>query len=246
MAKDKPLKLNPDGTPFEAFTVWLGKRVKRCQSKKKNGDFKGYQCEKAAVSETDYCTSHGSGTKKRVKNGSRKPVETGRPITTGEYSEHFRVVNLLEALEQDIPYLGKDLAKELMLARLATAKVLELEPSVTIVKASLEQYIQSGQLDYDDAMNAAKAIFRLDNYMLRIQEMALNTAKVAKAMADIENSNAQTRALEEFKKYTGVLKNAMRDTLEPHQHEAIWQRIQDDLKKIKVVLPKNPKNELKN
>jgi hypothetical protein len=229
---------NPhDSQNLEAYLIGPNKgKTARCQVRKKDGN----QCNQPARRGFAVCKSHGAGTAKRVKNGSRQPINTGRPIETGEYSSRFRVVNLLEALESDIPYLGKNLNKELMLARLATAKVLELEPSVTIIKANLENHLPSGQLDYDQAMNAAKAIFRLDNYMLRIQEMALNIAKIAKAMADIENSSAQTKALDEFRKYAAVLKNALRETLDYEQHEAIWQRIQDDLKKIKVTIPKEP------
>jgi flagellar basal body-associated protein FliL len=210
-----------------------GEKMRRCQAKSKQT---GKQCKKPAVRGSSVCTSHGAGTRKRVKEGTKKPP--GRPPITYEYSEHYRGMDLLEALQHPIVTKGTDLSVEISLQRIITAKVMAFEPIVPRLKKEFENLLASGGLDYDQAMDAYKAILRLEGFMGRLQEMVLNIAKTSVAQATIENKHAETKALIEFKKYTAVLKNALRETLGYDQHQAVWERIQDDLKKVRVGMPK--------
>jgi hypothetical protein len=198
-----------------------GQHIPRCQALKKNGE----QCGASARKGFRVCSQHGAGTRKREEEGSRKPA--GRPPTTplGIYKREQK--DLLESLDEGVSLgeMRRDLDRELVLVRATLATFLRLEPATLAVIEMIEKAQRMGMADADTARALGKQLLDLQRYHERVQAMVLNVASVVKAMAEIDNKSAQTKALEQIGVLTLELKLILTDFLTREQYDSLFEQV---------------------
>jgi hypothetical protein len=89
----------PGGRP-KSKTPKKPPRKKKCTGHSKSRG--GLPCENWAMEGYDVCSSHGAGTKKRVREGTRQPP--GAPLKTGRYADktrHKAIADLIRQFEND-------------------------------------------------------------------------------------------------------------------------------------------------
>jgi hypothetical protein len=117
------------------------------------------------------------------------------------------------------------LDRELILVRATLATFLRLEPATLAVIEMTETAQRMGMVDADTARALGRQLLDLQRYHERVQAMVLNVASVVKAMAEVDNKSAQTKALEQIGVLTLELKLILTDFLTREQYDSLFEQV---------------------
>jgi hypothetical protein len=219
------LKYNPDDTPFEAFKIWNQRKVRRCQARVKNEKNKGYQCPQNAVKGKDVCQSHGGGTKKRVLTGSRKPA--GAQLKHGFYAKTLKqdIRKLYENGVIDKAYKTHEIDEEIAFSRLATEKMMGLEPDILLCRDLLEQ-IRTHESDKATILEASRLLAKFMDFYPLIYHLLKGTSKIVLTAVKIDNLTATSKARGLFVELLIALREILMDHVSYEVHMAIAEKLQ--------------------
>jgi len=204
--------------------IFSGQKARRCQAHTKRGT----RCKAAAVTGYDVCKTHGAGTHKRVKDGSRKPP--GRPIIHGLYATRGtqRLSELQQrVLEADIAI--DDTSQEINVMRTALLGLYELEPEIQIMRDKLKGIVEGGSSVPEEIIAAAKSLHRLEGYLDRLQFAAGNVIKGVKLTAETKSKTAEAKAYSTYSDMLESTKNIMIDMFGIQDYRTFYARVQREI-----------------
>lgn len=224
--------------PDPSLEPFLPDGRRRCQARSKST---GEQCRQPAVRGYHVCRVHGAGTRKRVREGTRKPP--GRPIIHGLYSE--RQAATLRALYEEALALGEldDTDREVAALKAVVWYLLNGAERVEAWQGRLEALF--ARLEEAGAEEARPVLYQVErlmrdtqSYLDRLAEHAFRVVQAAKARAETEAKRAEAKALAYLLRFVDELKAVLLERLEPEVYEAVLEDLQKRvLAKVSPPLP---------
>lgn len=215
---EKPIAHSSEERKLESHIIGInGAKVRRCQ---RWMDRKGQQCPQPAVTGYSVCQSHGAGTRKRVKEGTRKPP--GRNAISGLYgTKQYEVI--LASLEdnQQLEQEQAGLRREATISRMALRNALTLETPILEIQKAIRKVLEGDLDDPEQIQQLARYLQHFKRFNEHIQTMTESVAKLEVAIANIDNKSAQTKMLKEAGVVFGVIKSKVTEYLNADQYEAL-------------------------
>lgn len=203
-----------------------GGRARRCQATSKRT---GERCKRFAVRGYNVCSTHGAGSPKRVKEGKRKSA--GRPPIHGVYSvlniTHFDELQA-KVLEHQTDIDNTD--NEMTVIRAALLGMVNMQPKVQHLHNTLDKAIKDNAIeDYELQIDAAKAVFRLEGYLERLQRASMEVVKASKYRAETAAKTAEAKATEQYVSLLEGTKEILMDMLGVQGYRTFHQRMSREL-----------------
>lgn len=221
-------------------TLPKGGIAPRCQALKKDGK----QCGGTATAGFDVCWKHGSGSPKRVAEGVRKSVRTGRPLVHGLYSKrmstHLREV--IAALDEAQVELD-DADAEIKVAKAVLAFTIDRSDDIADAVEGLPHMIEEFREALADAVmdpadwrearkfltQAVAATVMLDSWTSKVAGLALEIVKATKARAETKAKLAQAEALDTIRTYALAVRHIVWDLLPEEQFDVYEDRLRREV-----------------
>ncbi len=121
--------------------------------------------------------------------------------------------------------MRRDLERELVLMKAATANFVRREPEIQKLEEIGERLLSSTIMDVEDFKAVARIVLESKRYNQELQDAILKVGALVKMMADVDNKTAQTKALEQIGKLTLELKLILSDYLTREQYDACFEQI---------------------
>lgn len=214
-------------------------RRQQCTAKSKRS---GKRCQLWAVEGYTVCHIHGGGRRKRVESGERKP--TGRPPVHGLYAT--KNITAFDELKKEVLEHQADIDNtdsEMTVLRAALLGMVNMQPKVQHLHNTLDKAIKDSAIqDYELQIDAAKAVFRLEGYLERLQRASMEVVKASKYRAETAAKTAEAKATEQYVSLLEGTKDILMDMLGVQGYRTFHQRMSRELlvpRGVKIDEPKD-------